>query len=275
MSNNQVINLKDGVAFCVSVINPRLLLATPAFKEYEVEDEEGNLIGLNCLDQFKINKGESIQFKNQKYKIQTIEKQVSKQGKTTGYYLYTHKDLTKTCNFIVPLLGYNRVYWRWSLNFVNAFCGTQMYADYGNSIYMLYRYQGDKIFGEFEQNLQNHPWFSESIDTDHYHVMFKFDIPEEWQEDVDLILKGKYSRISVKLKEKILKFHGSSETRPLGQILSKSPVRRKQLEKELGTSIPKNLDLLDPFKTEEEIFMNYLIIEETSEEGSEFQESTF
>lgn len=263
---SQSIILNSGEILTITAANPRALLISASSDVEETEDANGELIGLNYKEEFKIEQGGTVKLGKSKYKIQIIERHFSSNGTLLGYYLRTFKRLTKSSNFLFPLLGQNRAYWRWGVNFVNCFCGTQEDADYGDSIYLLYRFNGTKEWLEFETKIQQHPWFSEMLETDKHHTMFKFDIPESHREDVELILKGKYSRISEKSKSRILAFHNSSKSRPLGEILYRSEKRRLKLEEELEHSIPKGLDLLDKFSIKEEIFMNFYIIEEDESE---------
>jgi hypothetical protein len=66
--------------------------------------------------------------------------------------------------------------------------------------------------------------------------------------------QGKYSEMSLKYKERILQFHGVSETSQIGQVLSKSPARRKVLEEYLNVKIDEDSELLTPIDFEEDIF---------------------
>lgn len=259
MGYNKIIPIKDG-NLCISVRNPRLIVISPPKPEYEVRDSESRLIGLNCCGDFTIQEGEILTLGKQKYKIQEITRESSQASDGAGYYLHVHKKLSKTSNFLLPLLGSNRNAYRWTQNFANSYIGLENDGDYGDSLYLLYRYDGTKLFAEFEADIKEHPWYEQTIDTDPYHVLFKFNFPEEVKEEVNLIINGKYSKISEQLKTRILDFHLSGKDRPLGQILYKSPQRKKALEEELGGKIPEDLDLLDAFKSEDEVFMSKYII---------------
>jgi hypothetical protein len=275
---------EEDTTVVINIVNPRTISISPTRKEYEIRDEEsGKLIGLKYCEDVKILEGDTITVGDQKYKIHGFKKHATQKGKGINYHLSTNTKLTKTFNFIMPFLGYTKGHFRYNRDFINAFIGTQMYADYGNSIYLLYRFNGTKEFMEFEQEMCGHPWFSEQIDTDQYHVLFKFDIPDAYKEEIDLILDGKYSRLSVESKERILRFHDSTEHSTLGQILSRSKVRKRKLEAELSAEqhkidveLPEDAELLDKFSTKEELFMNYFIIEnETTRESEAPRRETF
>ena len=263
----------DTMTIVVQTLDCRTVVISPPNEDVEIWDEKKEkLVGLNYYQELEIALGGVLALDKQKYKVRIIDKKDSDGAFGPGYYLYTQK-LNKSSNFIAPFLGFTRGYYRWSKNFVNCYVGTEKYGDYGSSIYMLYRFDGSKEFQEFEARVENHPWYSETIDPDKHHVLYRFDIPDDskFRRDIDKILRGEYSEISVAAKNQILKFHHSNPDRPLGQILNKSPQRRREMEVDLSTnkggvrslvSISKNAELFDRFQIEQEIFMNYYIIED-------------
>lgn len=268
MSKSSIFKLTNGTNMCIFVQNPRLLVINPVGKQYEVI-KDGELVEIDYCGEFNIKKGKIITIDKQKYKIQRIKKESSQGVAGEGYYLYIHNKLSKTSNFIFPYLGKNRDYFKWNENFVNSFIGTEEHGDYGTSIYLLYRYDGSINFFAFEKVITEHPWYKETVDTDKYHVLFRFDIPDDFLVDIEKIINGKYSRISEKGKEQILRFHNTTKDKPLGDILYRAESRKKQLEEDLSEphngsiiKISESADLLDPFDIEEEIFMNYYIIED-------------
>ena len=264
----------------ISVLNPRTLTISPANGDYEILNSKEELVGLNYCDNLIIKEGSTLLVGKQKYKIQKIKRNSCK-GLTNSYKLYTHLKLSKSCNFIMPFLGFTRAYFRWSYNFVNCFIGTEEMGDYGDSIYLLYRFSGHISFSEFESKLQKHPWYVETIDTDRFHVMYKFDIPEKEKKQVRYILKGKYSKLSEKSKERLLTFHATTIDTVLGQILTKDQSRRVMLEESLASSpeykdrvsIDQDAELYDVFYTEEEIFMNSYIIKDRDSISNKFEET--
>ena len=269
MTKNSIFKLNNGTSVCIFVQSPRLLVINPVAQQYEVLDKEGRLVGIDYCGEYSIKRGKIITIDKQKYKIKRIKKESSQGVAGQGYYLYTHDKLSKTSNFIFPYLGKNREYFKWNENFVNSFIGTEEDGDYGTSIYLLYRYDGSNSFSIFEKEITEHKWYKETIDTDKFHVLFRFDVPESALSDIDMLIRGKYSRISEEAKRQILSFHNTTKDKPLGDILYRGENRRKQLELELSEprngsiiKIDESADLLDPFDIEEEIFMNYYIIED-------------
>ncbi len=257
MRNLTSIELKSGVKVQLKVINPRLLTITPSSALYEVLDEEGKLIGLNFDGEYEINNKKTILVGLDKYKITEIAKSSTSESK---YELYTFRKVTSTANFIMPLLGGNRLSFRWNLEFTNAFISVDG-SDYDGHIHLLYRFNGDKGYSDFEDELKSMDNFVAATDTDKYHVLYTFKIPEEYLDDVDMVTNGKYSRVSEKAKAKILHFHGSNKTRTIGQILYRCPKRRLKIEEDIQGKIDPENELLDMFDHEKEVFKEEFIIE--------------
>jgi hypothetical protein len=266
---------KAGTRVKVESHSPRLLSVGPLGARFEILDDNGKLVGLDYDGEYLITKGSIIQIGSQKYKINRIKKGTAV---ANGYELYTHRKITTTGTFIVPFLGHNRDYFRWKKEFTNAFIGTDMYGDYGEYIYLLYRFDGTREFGEFEDGLQASPHYVDCIDPDKYHTLYKFSIPTEWRKDIDLVMQGKYSQVSPAAKERIFEFHSSNRNKPIGQVLYRCPARRQKMEKEMGVepgTLNKDSELLNMFNRKDEIYKNHYIIKEndaTKSKASSFEE---
>lgn len=245
-------------------INARLVILNPTNPDYEIYKETPykylpkEIIGLN-VDGYKIEINDILKYKKNKYNIQSIKKGVEYGD---GYYLYTH-ELSKSYHFIMPVLGSKATNFRVQMEFCNCYIGTEDDGDYGDYVYLLYRFNGDKEFIKFEQLLMSHPMYIETVKTDQYHIMYKFRIDPRYKEDINLIVNGKYSYIDPKYKERILFFHGQNDA--LNDILSRSEARRKELEKKYDVDISKDLDLLSIPDPDKEMYLNkYRIPVETN-----------
>jgi len=274
MGRSIVLTTEKNVSVIITEENPRTIHVSPAHADYEVLDSEGNIESINYGGEYKIHKNKTINLNKTKYKLTNIKKIKATANKPAYYKLITNNGLTKTFNFIMPLLGDNRAFFKFSTQFVNAFIGYEPYGDYGDSIYLLYRFSGQLDYIKFEEQLMEHPWYKETVDVDKYQVLYQFDIPEEHKKDVNLLIKGKYSSVSVSTKERILRFHNSRETSTLGQILSKSPIRKESLEKDLllDTPIPEDVDLYSVFYHGDEIFRNHLRLDNSKLDNNKLDE---
>lgn len=263
------ITLPSGINVHLKVVNTRMLSVTPGHRQYEILDENGKLVGLDYSGEYLISKGSVLQVGNQKYKINEIQRSTT----TQGYELYTFRKITTTGTFIVPFLGEDRTYFRWSLEFVNAFIGTADSAD-TDYVSILYRFNGSVEFANFEEKLKDRADFVSAKDTDKYHILYTFKLPEKFKSDIDIVTQGKYSEVSDEAKTTILDFHYSDRKKPIGQILFKCPIRRKEMEKELGHDIPSDNELFERFHTPNEQFHKHFIIQE-KDGGSTTQASDF
>lgn len=217
--------------------------------------EKGAIIQLDYGDEYVISTSKNIILNKQKYKIQEIEKS------NKGYILYMYETITKSTNFIMPFLGGTRDYYRFKNEFINCYIGTEQSGDYGNYIYLLYRFSGSLEFVQFEERLQNHPYFEESYEVDNYQTMYVFNIPQDYMEDIQLILDGKYSKIQPETKENILRFNQSRTNSILEKILFRDPSWKAELENKLKASLPDDAELYSIFNVEEEIFREKYKIE--------------
>lgn len=256
------INDVESLQITCRIIDPRTLLLTGDFVE-EVEKigheklNREKIIKLKHADGISVEEENTITLKGVKYKVQGIMREGELIGPNTVYKIHTVLPrVNKTSQLLFPFLGYDREYFKWSSYFLGAFVGTEEYGDYGNSLYLYYRFNGTTEYMAFESFLESHPCYTQHWDTDDYHVLYEYSIPEGYIGDFNLILQGKYSEISPKAKNRILTFHRSNEQRPIGQILSRSTKRRKKLERDLGVEIDPSYELWDPFDPDEEIFLN-------------------
>lgn len=147
---------------------------------------------------------------------------------------------TRTSFFLLPLLGGTRKDWLWGTNLLNAFCQD---PQVGPCIMLLYRFSGSKEFAEFEKRLRDHPLYLGSKDPTGRSVLHLFRLPSPNRNEHLLFLEGKYSMFPDLVKKRVLFFHNQSIEDELGQILYRSPVRRRELEHRLGVSIPEDAEL--------------------------------
>tara|TARA_R100000951_G_scaffold94695_3_gene83522 strand:+ start:61 stop:798 length:738 start_codon:yes stop_codon:yes gene_type:complete len=184
-------------------------------------------------------------FRKMPFKINTIQKT------SENSCLLKVAPRTKASLFIMPMLGGNKdLYFHDSL-FINAFIGTDKED---SCIALLYRFSGTPLFLKFEQALKKFRCYRDVVDPSPHHVMFIFNIPDNYIEDYDKFILGKFSELSPQLKEAILKFYNADLHSSLGQILFKSEKRRLRLSQNLGVKIPKHMELFDVPNLDEEVY---------------------
>lgn len=185
------------------------------------------------------------------YKINVINQLYDTSGLTVAFD-FSIANLTKTSIFVLPFLGENRRVFFWDKYFVNAFIKTDPAGE--DVIALLYRFSGDINFLRFEKILEQLPSFRFKLDTDSYHVLYVFDVPEGATSSFEKFKQGKYSEIDEIMKLSILNFHNFERSGHTGQILFKAPSLRRALEEELETTLLETDELCSIPNIEDETF---------------------
>jgi len=216
-----------------------------------VYDEDGKTITALVNGKLKHDIGSIVRGRTKNpYKLNHITPLYNAVNLLAGYDLSVAR-ATKSTIFLCPMLGGRRELFYWDKLLVNAFCAIP-YED--NIIALLYRFCGDAEFTRFEAALEQFRNFKYKIDTDPYHVLFVFDVPEETRTSYEHFVNGRYSEIDDIVKLKILDYHGFNMDGSTAKILFKSPSLKKELEEQLDVTIPEENELHSPPKLNEETF---------------------
>lgn len=159
---------------------------------------------------------------------------------------------TKTTEFILPLLGsMKQWYGPW---FINAYLGDySIKHSYPNSISVLMKYSGKNNYAEKEEAMMGHENFIDSYDLIQGNfVMYIFRIPEEFLPDYNLIMKGKYSKISDAAKKLLLLGRGTKS--PMPYILSRHEKMIEYWETELDVKLDKDQEVWSIIDINDEFF---------------------
>lgn len=264
----KIIQVNKVTKITLNLQSNRLMTIEPTGDKYEIYDKIGTLVGLDYGD-LQIQTKQTLKLdKRTTFKINQITKQITKSG-STKYVLKSHARITKASIYMLPFIGYDKQFFMWNTNFTNAFLGTEQDGDYGNSIYVLCKYEGTMEFSKFENTLQELPTYITHIDPDKHQVLYQFSIPKEFKADFKLILAGKYSEISIIAKQRIFDFHMVGKDTPIGQVLYKSEKRRVMMSKDFLFEIPKGQELLSAPIPEQEIFLNKHKINDESKKSTD------
>jgi len=162
--------------------------------------------------------------------------------------------------YILPLLGLKKEHLLLSTNFINAYVEHFDFKhNLGEYIYLIYRYIPIGYYAKFIEIIQKQQGCINHIkDSDKRFDCFIFKTNDEFINDVRLLLRGKYSKISDKAKRLILNFHNQNNPEtPLAQILYKGNLRRNELEETFGCTMPDNIDFAEKCILEEERWIKY------------------
>lgn len=158
--------------------------------------------------------------------------------------------LNKTTNYLLPMLGDSLCQFRSDkyedfpkCQFRAAFIGDNTHKIYKkNKILLLYKFSGKPEFMKFESDLLNNPYCVDTYDADKFHTMYVFNVPSKYKEDYEKFLNWQPSKFSIAYKLHIQNFYNLKEDHPLYKTIYKKEERFKELEKELGISIPRDLE---------------------------------
>lgn len=215
----------------ITRVNGRtLLLRGSQFKE---KKKNGAIYEIQSTDHpLTYTTGQIVTVAKSKQKVNIIQK-LSHEGVPLGYYLSV-ANKTDSSIFVTPLILPAEFKFKWEELFVNTFVST---PDNERCVAILFRFLGTKAFVNYENAIRGLPEYSYTVDVDHHHVMYVFNITDEISESYDKFILGKYSELSPIVKLKILSFNGFDSHGHTGQILYKSSQLKDKIEEELDVSL--------------------------------------
>jgi len=176
----------------------------------------------------------------------------------------TNVKYTNTATFIFPLLeipkdifscgvNYPNGKLKYTTRFLNAYLKDENIVHYndGEHVFLLLRGYRDIDFDLFYSLIMSYPNYIDDYEKDEFLVVI-LSVPDSTKEDYNLILEGKYSKISQNSKKLILGnffYHLKPITIPL--ILNKSSSMKKLWEEKLNASIG-DLDVWSKIRIEKE-----------------------
>ena len=95
--------------------------------------------------------------------------------------------------YILPLIKLNKHKFVTELNFIDSFLAEGAQSIFVQVVEVQF----------FEHRMKAHPQFMATWEGENKENYLQYSIPAEWQEDVALFLKGKYSELSTRAKERI------------------------------------------------------------------------
>jgi hypothetical protein len=239
------IKCKELVYTPINALSFRITGGTQTLTPHKIDNVIQSLEGSDGLN---ISLGLTIEVKKIKYNVNIIEETVA--GKTI-YYTISMSKRTKSSTFVMPMLSGTKDLYFWNRLFVNCFIATE---EDKNCIALLYRWSSDPLFIKFEKALSKFSIFKRKYDPSPNYVMFIFDVPKKHLRNYKKFLKGQYSKFSTSYKGVLLDFHDAEVGEELGQILFKSPKRRKALEYKLDIELPEDSELLSIIDIEKETY---------------------
>jgi hypothetical protein len=236
--------------YYLNIQNPRTVRLSGQISQFIPEYKDADIIMLAGEDA-TFSVGSILRPKPKTpYKVNIISRLFGSNGMVVGYDL-SLAQLNLSSIFAAPMLGGNRKLFLWDSNFVNAFIGTKEDQDV---ICLLYRFSAEPLFYKFENALESFRTFKYKIDTDAYHTLYVFNIPETSKSSYEKFINSEYSKIDDIIKLKILDYHSFNMDGQTAKVLYKSNALKQELENKLDCSIPTEQELHSKIRPELEIF---------------------
>jgi hypothetical protein len=155
-----------------------------------------------------------------------------------------------TTGFALPLLGWKKSMFQPYL--VNAYIrhkGLEQF-DKDKHLFVLLKWADEEKFKKIQETLENSKFYECTYEPDPNgeFVMFVMAIPEQFEKDYDMFLKGKYSKMSAKAKQLI-----SISAMPGGsivKILDRSTELKYKMEEKVGQYLPKDAEVWSSIEDE-------------------------
>ena len=147
----------------------------------------------------------------------------------------------KSSVFLMPMLGGTQKLFFYNSLFIDCYCYKE---GYGECIILKYVDCQDSLFDKFKMAVKKFRMYLSTFYDDNY-IYFMFDVPSIFVSDYNLFRKGKYSMLSIQLKDNILKFHAESISYRtyVSEVLYKSEDRKEDIEDFLDTVLPADSEL--------------------------------
>ncbi len=172
-----------------------------------------------------------------------------------------------TSMMILPFIGGSRNELCYSDHMMNAFLYREGY-DKEDRIWVLMRrpLHKDLYYNKAITILRTcEEFISEEFIGSEYQ-MFTLRLPEEFEDDINMIKQSKFSKISESGKRRILAFHNiQNDKNKLKMQLYKNSILRKKLEKDLQVRISSDAELRSLVNMDRETFKDEYIIEASRE----------
>lgn len=111
--------------------------------------------------------------------------------------------LTATSIFVVPILKLS-LKDLWKHGFENAYIKDELRdTDYQNAVFLLFRPMNQEEFNEFVEKERERKYLIDEYDYPDGWIMLVYRFHEQWQEDINTIMTGKFSEVGEPFKREI------------------------------------------------------------------------
>lgn len=243
-----VVECQLETAFKIVDKNPRFVSISANSKLISEVEKCGKITEIYHSSGVSIKTNQNVIIKDSLYKINKIIKEITEDNKSQ--YRLINYELSKTSQFILPLLGLSRKELEVDTILCNAFIGYRN-RDYGKYLYLLYRCDDEDLFNKVEDILLDLELKITTEYSDESFCLLRLEFPKRFNVDIQIIIQGKYSKISEKAKFCILEYYKAKKNSSVYQILYKTKDRKYMLEEVIGDILPEDAELFSTFDERE------------------------
>ncbi len=145
----------------------------------------------------------------------------------------------KSYTYALPMLDW------WDSGFLvnkqlrGCFLGDSECPDLNNHIFLLYKYDGERWYQNFEEELKENEYYVDFYDPTKLHVMYVFRVPERHKENMEMLKASKFSLMNDGFKKQIVEFHGEERAKNVISVLYKHESAYVELEKYINQGLPR------------------------------------
>ena len=218
MSFNNKILLKNEKYLYFNQLNARDIQIYAPNLIHEL-DENNNIIKIHIPYVYELKVGEVFEYlTSDNKKVVYDVKYISKFEHKENSYIVSSHIRNQTTIYLLPTLGllpiekdikdkyssdYIKEMERFGVNsyLINAYLNKQ-----NKTLKLIYKFSHWETYIDLESQLKNHKNFLQLKDEKSRYVSVYYSIPEEFYNDIELFINGKYSQLSKELKYRILNF---------------------------------------------------------------------
>lgn len=254
-----IIKLHDEHEITIEIFNARNLLLSCQNKLVKVTKDDGIIKLLEFSDGFHIELGDLFPLISDcDTKTMYSIKEITALEDDT--YRISCNTINKTSHWLLPFIAKDEEELGYDTCLINAFSFNtdENYLSYEKGyLFLTYRYLKEYDF--FLNKLRDHKNCT-LVNRVHsrYEYLYIFKIPEQWINDVNLIINGKYSQISENAKKRILAFHKLTKDGRTGNILYKDDKYADELKEKFN--LPNDFDIPELESNFEDLKINETLV---------------
>lgn len=229
---------------------------------YKIINDNGKIIKIKTENE-DISIGNTKIISSNGYNIKYLIRNLNMYSKYPNVVFCKEDVYNTTTLFILPLLFETKNIASFISNKDGYLMNAYLKCDFinktsDNSLFVLLKYSTSEKFKIQESIFLKNKYFIAPYDIHKGYVLYEFKIPEEFINDVNILISGKYSKISEYSKKKICSFHGNSiDGMLINKVLYRNPELIKFYEDEFDCSM-KDIELYKKISDEDVLTKDYL-----------------